>query len=353
MKLEPQRITSATTKVRRLGYFILFSRILRRKPLPRLSLQGHILHNEARNRELLEEACKALPVRRTKPEFVTGEICTEDAFERYLGTAIECGLVQELSGRLYDTKRGEILPTLGRSDNPFKLSLAQNYLFLKILMEKDYDYIRAAISCAIENGPNEYQKFFDMIIRIWRLKLENVDFKNLRAYDALKKAIKTKWKSPKRYYRDNIKGPRLEWLLDLNAIEFWNIRKNRVVFRDNIETFLRYSDKRFSHAFAAYMKPLLKGSMTFWREIPRSRRDKLVGRILKKGFNLFKTSDALPKISSNQLLEYGLSILAESGIVCEIDELDNTLERFIQSKLNSYRYVKIMSDVDRGYISEL
>lgn len=98
---------------------MLFSRILGKDPVPRLVLQQRIIDERSKNRELLEEACRELPVRRAKSEYVTGEICTEDAFKRYIETAINFGLVQELSGRLYNTKRGEILPALNASDNPF------------------------------------------------------------------------------------------------------------------------------------------------------------------------------------------------------------------------------------------
>lgn len=73
MKQGPQRISSPTTKVRRLGYFILFSQILRENPLPHLILQQRIIDDDSleKNRELLEKACKQLPVRRRGSEIVT------------------------------------------------------------------------------------------------------------------------------------------------------------------------------------------------------------------------------------------------------------------------------------------
>jgi len=325
--------------------------MLKEKPFSRSSLQNRILEKQAENRKLLEQACKELRVRRRTAELVTGEICSEDAFMRYLGAAIELGLMQEFPGRLYNTKRGEILSDLGKNDNPFKLNLAQSYLLLMILLDKDYDYISSVVRCSIKNGKNEYKNFFDSITKIWKQKLENVDFTNVKAYDALRTAINTKWKSPKSYYREIIRASRLEWLSDLKVIEYWNIKTNRVIFRENIENLL--GKENFSDSFVTYMQSLLKGTITYWKEIPLQKRNKLVDRILKRGFSLFKTSDAIPKISANQLLEYGLSILAESGIVCSIEELDDAVKQFILSNLDSYRYVTIISEADRGYISEL
>ena len=325
--------------------------MLKEKQFPKLLLQNRIIAKETENRKLLEQACKELRVIRRTAERVTGEIRSEDAFRRYLGTAMELGLVQELSGRLYNTKRGEILSALSKNGNPFKLNLAQSYLLLKILLDKDHDYLSSVIRCSIKNGANEYKTFFDIVTKVWHQKLEKVNFKNIKAYDALKIAINTKWKEPQSYYRENIRGPRLEWLSDLKAIEFWNIKKNRVIFRKNIDILL--GDKNFSYSFITYMKSLIKGSVTYWKEIPWQKRNKLVARILKQSFNVFKISDAFPKISADQLLEYGLSILSESGIVCEVDELDDAVKLFMQSNLDRYRYVTIISDADRGYISEL
>ena len=327
--------------------------MLKEKLFSWVSIQNRILEKQAQeeNRILLEQACKELRVRRRTAEVVTGEIRSDDAFRRYLGTAIELGLIQEVSGRLYNTKRGEILSALSKTDNPFKLNLAQVYLLLMIILDKDYDYISSVVRCSIKNGKNEYKNFFESVTRIWTQKLENLDFKSAKAYDALKTAINTKWRNPKTYYRDIIRASRLEWLLDLKVIEYWNIKTNRVIFRENIENLLE--KKNFSYTFVTYMQSLLKGSITYWKEIPLQKRNELVDRILKRSFTLFKTSDALPKISANQLLEYGLSILAESGIVCSIEELDDAVKQFILSNLDGYRYVTIISDADRGYISEL
>lgn len=352
MGLGLQRVTSASTKVRRLGYFVLFSRILGKDSVPRLVLQQRIIDERSRNRELLEEACRELPVRRAKSEYVTGEICTEDAFKRYIETAINFGLVQELSGRLYNTKRGEILPALNASDNPFKLNLSQSYLLLKVISENDYDYTRTVIESSSRNGPDEHVMFFSNVKELWKQKLAKIKPRNVKEYDDLKKAIGTKWGSAKTYYLEDIKAPRLEWLLDLNVIEFWNMRKNRVTFRPNPDKLLG-NESNFSNAFVSYMRPLLNSSATYWNEVPSLKRNGIMDHLLKQSFTLFKAGSALRKISVNQLLEYGVSMLSGSGIICEIGELDDELERFIRTKSDTYRYVKIISEADRGYVSEL
>jgi len=325
--------------------------MLKEKPFSGITLQNRILEKNAENRILLEQACRELRVRRRTAELVTGEINKEDAFRRYLRTAIELGLMKEVSGRLYNTKRGEILSALSNNSNPFKLNLAQSHLLLMIFLEKDYDYISSVVRCSIKNGKNEYKNFFDSVVKIWKEKRERLNLKNANAYDALKTAIDTKWKNQRSYYREVIRASRLEWLLDLKVIEYWNIKTNRVIFRENIENLL--GKEIFSYSFVTYMQSLVKGSITYWKEIPLQKRNKLVERIMKRSFSLFKTSDTIPKISANQLLEYGLSILAESGIICKIDEFDDALKQFTLSNLDRYRYVTIISNADRGYISEL
>jgi hypothetical protein len=346
-----QRVTSASTKVRRLGYFVLFSRILGKDPVPRLVLQQRVIDEKSGNRELLEEACRELPVKRAKSEHVTGEICTEDAFRRYLETAISFRLVQELSGRLYNTKRGEILQALNQGENAFKLNLSQSCLLLRAISEKDYDYTRTVIESSSKNGPDEHVTFFSNVKEIWKQKLARIEHRNIKEYDDLKKAIGTKWDKAKSYYSEDIRSPRLEWLLDLKVIEFWNMRKNRVTFRANPEKLLD-NEGNSSKTFVSYMRPLLSSSVVYWNEMPLLKRKSMLESLLKQSFTFFKADPALRKISVNQLLEYGVSLLSGSGIVCEIGDLDDELEQFIKSRSEKYRYVRIISEADRGYISE-
>jgi hypothetical protein len=100
------------------------------------------------------------------------------------------------------------------------------------------------------------------------------------------------------------------------------------------------------------MRPLLKGSITYWKEIPYLKRNAFVEELLKQSFALFTFRSDLQKISANHLLEYGVSILNNSGVVCEIEDLDIALEEVMKFKTN-YRYVKILSEIDKGYISKL
>jgi len=202
----------------------MFSKMLKEKPFPKLLLQNRIIEKKEESRKLLEQACKELRILRRTSERVTGEIRSEDAFKRYLGVAMELGLVQELSGRLYNTKRGEILSALGKSENAFKLNLAQSYLLLKILLKKDYDYLSSVIRCSIKNGENEYETFFDMVTKVWQHKLEKVDFRNIKAYDALKMAINTKFEEPKSYYnirRYAVVKDVFEKRMKFNCRSFW------------------------------------------------------------------------------------------------------------------------------------
>jgi hypothetical protein len=222
----------------------------------------------------------------------------------------------------------------------------------KVVLEKDYDYIRNVILCTINDRRDEHIAFFSSLKELWQQKLKDAKSRNVDAYDGLKKAIGTKWNSQLRYYKENIKAPRLEWLLDLNAIEFWHIGKNRVLFRDSIKTLLDSSESNFSNAFISYMEPILKKPKTYWSEILMTKKSDLLEKILVQSFDLFKARDTIPKISANQFLEFGVANLSGYGIICEIGELDDSLERFIKSKTDKYRYVRIVSEADTGYISE-
>lgn len=350
MKPELQRITSATTKVRRLGYLVFFSKLLTENPLPQLHLQQNVLYEQSRNHKLLEDASKEQPISRRK---VTGEIRSPDAFKRYLGTAIEFGLIQEISGRLHNTKRGEILAALIQDENFFKLSIAQKYLLWKIILDKDYDYVRNVIISTINSEKDEHIAFFTNLKELWQQKLRDTSLRNADDYDNLRRAIDTKWNNQLRYYRENIKAPRIEWLLDLGAVEFWHVGKNHIRFRPNIRTLLDDNQDNFSKKLISFMDPILKMPKAYWNEIPQSKRHLLLEKLLSQSFVLFKPKETISKISANQFLEFGLSTLASYGIVCETRELDESLEQMIKSKTDRYRYVRIVSEADTGYISEL
>jgi hypothetical protein len=350
LKQELQRLTIPNTKVRRLGYFALFSKMIENTPLTRSSVLKLIIEEESKNDLFLKEACKQSPV---SPKNITGEICSkgkskgEDAFERYLGTATELGLILEMSGRLYNTKRGEVLSALGRNvQNPFILSLAQKYWFLRLILEKDYDYFRNVLFCSIKPDSNEELTFIHMVQELWRSKLAQGNFKSPEAYDAIKEAIEAKWTS-RRYYPENIKAPRLEWFADLGLIDSWNKGLNKVVARESLKVLLDSGDRCFSTLFVLHMKQFVKGSITYWRELPSKNRDEWLKRFVTESFNLF-TTEALPRISVNQIIEYGLSILAESGIICENDEFESALEKFIEGKIENYRYAQNIQDHSAG-----
>jgi len=349
--MEPrlQRITSVTTKVRRLGYFTRFSQILKQNSLTQTALKNQILSEKDDNKKLLTEACCELPISRKD---VTGEIANSDAFERYLGTAKELGLIENISGRLYSTKRGEVLAELVGKQNFFKLTLPQIHLIWHIILEKDYDYIRNVIVCTIDSPRNEDQAFFKNVKDLWHRKLNEAILRKVEDRDNLRKAVETKWRSPIRYYRENIKSPRLEWLLDLNAIEFWNFEKKHITFRPNIMCLIESEPKQFSASFLSFMEPTLPISKRYWNDLPKTMKYGLIKKLVSDSFTLFAFRKETRKISANEFLEFGVSFLAGSGIVCEIQELEESLFEFTSLKGSEHSYSRISSSADSGYITE-
>ncbi len=176
--------------------------------------------------------------------------------------------------------------------------------------------------------------------------------RNVKLYDQLKTAVNTHWDVPDRYFKEIVKGPRLEWLLDSNAIEHWNMKNNSISFIGDIDQLFNSNETNFSMIFAHYRKKATKKPVIYWSDFSTDERTIIIDSLLVKAFEIFKTNDALPKISVNQFLEYCMAVLSEQRIVCEISEFDHSLEEYVQSITPSYRYVKINSEVDRGYISK-
>jgi hypothetical protein len=66
---------------------------------------------------------------------------------------------------------------------------------------------------------------------------------------------------------------------------------------------------------------------------------------------LFGSEDHLNKISANQFFEYSTSKMIGEGILSDVEDLEKDLVNLLASQQTPYRFVKIISDVDTGYIS--
>lgn len=342
------RLSSPTTKVRRLGYLIELTKILKRGPIPARLLPYKVVEQAKENRKYLESYSSRLPVQRRKNDPVVGEITTLDAAKRYINSVREMGLIVQIANEWENTKIGNVIGALPSTPNVFELSLEQIFLLLRILLTTDYAYIKAIFEIIKEGQKVEDEAgiFQRKITAAFSAKFENIKREILG------------WEKPHEYYMENIKAPRLEWLLDLKIVVRWNQKLEYVQFRPNFDVFFRgdildntWLNERYPSAFYTCFKDLFHKPVSDWSEIQPSRKEELLGFLLEQSLERFKPIKQINKISADQFFIFSsCRLVTEFGILSSYSELEEDLLESSASGKLPYRYVRMVSEADRGYI---
>jgi len=356
----PQRLTSPTVKVRRLGYIVALTKILKRKSIPNLILPDVICRWSHENVHSLSSYCSGLPVVRKLEQPIVGEITTNDSANRYVNTAREMGFVTRIVQEWQNTKMGNVLEALPGTSNPFVLSLEQTFLLLKQLLVKDYDYLKTISEITRERMKisGEVICFMHKTKSLLSAKYKNA--MNMPSKKALKDAIReiSGWRKPEEYYAENIKAPRLEWLVDLKLISKWHQRINYVGYREGAETIFQNEvlnptqfENDYPRRFYSCYKGLFKKPVEEWNALSiDEKRDKL-SVLLEKSVKTFKPLEALDKVSADQFFTFATCLLlTEDSTLSSLEEIERDLINFTRKGELPYRYVRMISDVDRGYI---
>jgi hypothetical protein len=344
-------LTSPTTKVRRLGYFILITQDLKDKTLGAGLLEQNLLKKINERHFYLEEYCKCLPVKSRRP-FITGEITNKDAARRYITTAQEAGLIEDIGQEFFNTKLGNVLAHLPCNPNPFKLTLEQKFFILKLLLKLDYDCLKLLAHLMKFNvEPHKFPKQFqEGLIKFLEDKPE--------AKKVKERIIK--WKNVERYVTEHIKATRLEWLTDLGIVAFWNKITDYVLLKDEFYTFFEgdFQENTFERSFP-YKFYLLyfKDFSTPVRELKSLSQDEkleYLRDVLVKAFEYFKPHPSIHKISADQFIEYSTcTLLTRYGVIANKFEILELLEdNKITEKFN-LKFTKMHSRDDTGFIQKV
>jgi hypothetical protein len=362
--LEPQRITSTTVKVRRLGYLVSIPSIIQDREIQFEILKRNVFNWAKENHRFFEHYSLELPVARAKRRLLTGEIKTVGAAGRYINTCEELGFITKVRG-FRTSKTGKAISGLSRKGNPFHLSLGQIFLTLRSLLEKDYDSLSALVkilgaaeSDRIELFRNEVQD------RLYRKTQKAQEMNKLYVVDLLRSRIEQirNWRKPKRYYLENIEAPRIEWMLDLKFIKHWDQRLNSFDTEDHLYDFFksdiigdRWLQDEFPIIFADFYEKMLKDRARQWSDLDPEDRLGLLNRLLEEGMVLFKTGAEIGKISASEFFEYSAASLIEnqSILVTPISEFEKDLIDYTRTAKLQYRYVQTVSPADKGYIVKL
>jgi hypothetical protein len=368
--LEPQRLTSPTVKVRRLGYLTSIPLVVQDREVPVRMLNSIVCNWARKNRKFFEHYSLELPVTRTKKRLLTGEIRTAGAAGRYVRTCEELGLLVRVGehrrvkiGGFRVSKTGKAILALSTDGNPFKLTTGQSFLILKSLLEKDYDCLSVLVKVLRTREKSRMDSFRIEIQSKLHRKIEKAtEMNRLYLVDALKKRVEIlrNWKKPLRYYSENIEAPRLEWMVDLKLLKHWNQRTSTVDLRDDVEVFFeediidhKWLYDEFPYIYVRSFSELFKDKVQHWVDLDRKEKLNLLDRLLAKSMAIFKTGVEIGKISADEFFEYSLGFLIQNeSVVTSLGEFEKDLISFTRSGKLNYRYLQTISPVDRGYITK-
>lgn len=365
MILNPQRLTSSTVKTRRLGYILAIPRILGNNKFSTNLLVKKIIEWSLYNEENFKVYGDSLPAirLRTKERYV-GKITGFDSAVRYIKLVEEIGLITFITNSWQNTKLGNVIRFLDGKDNPFRVSLNQIFLLFKLFLEKDFDYL-ASLWEILQRKPYIPDKeatrlFREKVEERWNRKLETAISRDIMSVVAsLKRALRRikDWREPVGYYRDCIKAPRLEWLLDLRILRRWNQKTKTYIFRAGIEKFFKkdlmdliWLDETYPYIFYEFFRDEIP-KLDKWADLSDSEKSHILQLLLDNSMELFKPADIIHKISASQFLDYSLcKMISEYGVIGSYSEIEKDLLTLSRQNKLPYKYVRIISDVDRGYI---
>jgi hypothetical protein len=288
---------------------------------------------------------------------VVGEITGEGAARRYIEAGHEMGLIVPIGREWQNTKAGHVLIALRRGQNIFKLSLAQRFMFFHILLERDYLYLKTLFELlADEPGLDDIERFQQKVTS----SIDGFVKRSKKTSEVVKLREAEKeirgWTDPS-YYRDHIRATRLEWLLDLGILTKWNQHVNYLTFRPNTKDFFSSSDiqtkwlaEKYAETFYTCFQDAFSMKVIHWRNVRNPKRKALLTEYLEDATAIFRPNAQIDKISAWQFLNYASCLLlTEKGIIASQVELESALAA-VAARFSGYRYVKMTSDVDIGYI---
>ena len=278
MILEPQRLTNTRIKVRRLGYIIIITKLLRNNPMKedKIIEKLEAWASDERNKYSLKIYCGSTLNLSFDDRRIPGIIeysKTHNSAKRYIETAKELGIIAKVTNKTYSTKLGDVLAVLPSLENPFELSINQICFFLKLILWKDYDYLIALSKCE-----GDYSKFQKIVKNRFRKKYDIAS--NISIKLKIKKALKNmEWKkSPKKYFDENVKFARMDWLRDL--------RTNNLIINFLKKDFIckKWLNNEY---YKIFYDVYLKTDIIKWNKVMEQDRKEIIIKYLDESYKKF------------------------------------------------------------------
>lgn len=349
-----RRLTSSHVKTRRLYYLYKLAEVLETSgPMREKRLIIAIKEWALNNRNFLTSYVDA-----------TGEISSEDAGKRYLTFSRQLDLVSLVGKELVNTVFGSVLSKLNVPDKQaYRLCCGLSCFLLKRLLDCDFDYL-ITIARMLKNDETSFNSFKNRLEEhLRRSSPSGIPIQGIKLLKQMEN-----WKSPEKFFKENILAPRKAWFIDLELVDWRKFKStSKIEFKDQAMKFLLKIgnlQQKELHAFLeneyfSEFAQLVANGTEFkdFSHLTRENRMKKTINYLQRAFSLFSINQ-LNRISSRSFFEYTLChALCQEKIVCTRRDLEKVLFEISTSNAIPYRYRKVEEisstgvRTEAGYIS--
>jgi len=324
-----RRITSSHVKTRRLYYLYKISEIIQNERTQlKLQLRNKIIDFSNINHDLFDRHIDS-----------TGEVTSsKTSFERYFDLSKDFEFTSLIENKIINMVDGFTLSLINFENmRPYSLSNSLKILFLKQIIDKDFDYFITLFKIYKKNITLNYNSFVDV--------LNDHLFDNYNVIEFLDDMNRIKeWKSSDDNFRYNIFHPRQSWFIDLNIISSKSKGSNKgLIFKSNFSHILKklinmnvnelddYLNNRYYHDVSLFLYRDDK-------EFTKFNNDFKINYVIKHLDKIKNKLNIKNRISSRFLLEYIpiISLLYEN-IIIEQNELKEIFTK-ISKNYSEYRY---------------
>lgn len=356
VKVERLRIVASIhTKVRRLRYLTVLAELLAPGPAPDLLvLRGLERWADGEQEDL---------GRYIDSTGVINKSLKATSAKRYVAFAAAIDLVGKLAGRWRLSKYGRVLTVLTPKDprNAFELSPAEVCFFGQRLLLSDADSLVPLMEFLDPRGAvslGQVQRAFQDLLtrRLQHLEASAKSSEIKQEIAASLRRVRT-WSNPTAYV-EHLVPPRLQWLLDLGAVDWKEYTSSGRFMLSNGGRALLGALPRGSDGlgyvdggwcendyFGAFVSAYLPGGLTAGRH---DEMTALAEGLLRESFRLFRTG-AIARVAASQFLLYAsIRLASEHGLAPGYDGLKAYLEEASGGQ-GPYTYRWSVQDND-GYI---
>lgn len=348
-------IGSVNTQTRRLGYILQLCMLIGDKYISATRLSRELEKWATQNSQALDLHISNKGTFGRSPQSWS---------KKYITLASQLQLISEVSGYLRLSKTGRVLLNLERKEisegNPFKLSPRIALFFLYQILTVDSDYLIPILelSTTYHKQSKIMSESQDFLKKRFKSLSQQIASIQLRSKFEERASSISSWENPRKY-AEHVVLPRLNWLLDLELLDWESHKSDRLYIPSKKGTNLlgklfgieeyHFVTEEWCQSNLFLCWPLIcQVEAELWVDLSEQQKSQIIHDHVKSGFDLFKTM-AYPRVSAYQIVLYTIfSLYFKKKIATQFSDIKKSLEFYSDSGKNwKFKWLSIDND---GYL---